>query len=149
MSSQQVVITREDIERLIEELQAIESLIDSFEKNLALVIDAIRDLDAAKALVERLREASNVETLADIGGGIYARVGVDLSVKPLVAIGAGYLVEMSIDDLLKYVDERMKELAIAKENLERNLSALSSRANEIRRFLAYIYSQASRRSDVR
>lgn len=149
MSSQQVVITREDIERLLNELQVIESLMENFEKNMALVLDVIKDLDAAKSLVGLLRSSPNVETLADIGGGIYAKVGVDLSVKPLVAVGAGYLVEMDVDSLLGYIDERLKELNVARENLERNLSALSSRANEIRRFLTYIYSQALRQADVR
>ncbi|WP_243678107.1 hypothetical protein [Vulcanisaeta distributa] len=67
---QRIVITREDIERLIEERNSLAALLDVVRQNLALVTQSINELRSAKDMLTLLSKGAVQDTYAGgVGGG--------------------------------------------------------------------------------
>ncbi|WP_054849436.1 hypothetical protein [Vulcanisaeta sp. JCM 14467] len=71
---QRIVITREDIERLIEERNSLAALLDVVRQNLALVTQSINELRNAKDMLTLLSKGAAQDTYAGVGGGVFIKL---------------------------------------------------------------------------
>lgn len=140
-SVQRIVITQEDIARMIQELEALESTANALRQNLAVLTASITELRTARSLIKKMIDGERIEdAYATIGGGIFVKTKVEDFKKVLVNVGAGYVIELEVDKAIDFVDKRIKELEDTRSRIEARLNEIVRRAENIRQFLAYIYS---------
>ncbi len=70
---QRIVITREDIERLVEERNSLAALLDVVRQNLALVAQSLNELRSAKDMLTLLSKGAVQDTYAGVGGGVFIK----------------------------------------------------------------------------
>jgi prefoldin alpha subunit len=123
--------------------QAI-GLIRSEEAKLADVNNRINqsvallsELKIAKATLSNLPEKES-ETLIPIGGGILLPSKASSRVKVMINVGAGAVVEKSIPDAIKMLDEKIalvdkniKQLSDLASKLKTNIDTLKSKVDEV------------------
>ncbi len=127
-------ISREEIERLAQELELVEQLALSMQRQLDMVVSAIDDINDAINSI-KLVESPPSETLIHIGGSTYVRGSIQEKSSLIVAIGAGYYIEVDSNIAKAMLETRIKELEETRKNLEENIARLVDRANQIRQFL--------------
>jgi prefoldin alpha subunit len=138
-----MVITREDIERLIEERNSLTALLDALRQNLALVTQSLSELSGAKDMLTILNKGEVQDTYANIGGGVFIKALPAQGEKVLVGVGANYVIEMDINYAINYIGDRIKEIEDLKSKLESQSAEIAKRVTDIDNFLLYI-SQAVR-----
>lgn len=140
---QRMVITREDIERLIEERNSLTALLDALRQNLALVTQSLNELSGARDMLTILSKGEAQDTYANIGGGVFIKASPAQGEKVLVGVGANYVIEMDINYAINYIGDRIKEIEDLKSKLESQSAEIAKRVTDIDNFLLYI-SQAVR-----
>ncbi|WP_069807740.1 prefoldin subunit alpha [Vulcanisaeta thermophila] len=135
---QRIVITREDIERLVEERNSLAALLDAIRQNLTLIAQSINELSGARDMLTILSKGEARDTYAEIGGGIFIRASPTQGERVLVSVGANYVVEMDIQSAINYINDRIKELEDLRDKLNSQASEVSKRLNDIDNFLIYI-----------
>lgn len=135
---QRIVITREDIERIVEERNSLTALLDAIRQNLALISQSINELNGAKDMLTILNKGEAKDTYAEIGGGIFIRASPAQGERVLVSVGANYVVEMDVQSAINYIGDRIKELEDLRNKLNAQASDVSKRINDIDNFLLYI-----------
>ncbi len=137
---QRIVITREDIERLIEERNSLAALLDVIRQNLALVTQSINELRSAKDMLTLLSKGVVQDTYAGGvgGGGIFIKASPAQGEKVLVSIGANFVIEMDISYAINYIDERIKEFEDLRSKLDAQSADVAKRITDIDNFLLYI-----------
>ncbi|MGC8606869.1 MAG: prefoldin subunit alpha [Vulcanisaeta sp.] len=135
---QRIVITREDIERLIEERNSLAALLDVIRQNLALITQSINELRSAKDMLTLLNKGEVQDTYAGVGGGIFIRASPAQGEKVLVSVGANFVIEMDIPYAINYIDERIKEFEDLKSKLDSQSADITKRITDIDNFLLYI-----------
>lgn len=135
---QRIVITREDIERLIEERNSLTALLDAIRQNLTLINQSINELNGAKDMLTILSKGEAKDTYAEIGGGIFIRALPNQGERVLVSVGANYVVEMDIQSAINYINDRIKELEDLRNKLDSQAADVSKRITDIDNFLLYI-----------
>ncbi|MGC8543543.1 MAG: prefoldin subunit alpha [Vulcanisaeta sp.] len=136
--SQRIVITREDIERLVEERNSLAALLDVVRQNLALVTQSINELRSAKDMLTLLSKGGVQDTYAGVGGGVFIKASPTQGEKVLVGVGANYVIEMDIPYAINYIDERIKEFEDLRSKLETQSADIAKRIADIDNFLLYI-----------
>ncbi len=127
-------LSREDVERLAQELEMVEQLALSMQRQLDMVVSAIDDMNDAISSI-KLVENPPSETLIHIGGSTYVRGTIQENSSLIVAIGAGYYIEVDSGLARTMLEARVKELEETRKNLEENIARLVERASQIRQFL--------------
>ncbi|GAB6945015.1 prefoldin subunit alpha [Vulcanisaeta sp. JCM 14467] len=135
---QRIVITREDIERLIEERNSLAALLDVVRQNLALVTQSINELRNAKDMLTLLSKGAAQDTYAGVGGGVFIKASPAQGEKVLVSVGANFVVEMDVSYAINYIDERIKEFEDLRSKLDAQSADIAKRITDIDNFLLYI-----------
>jgi prefoldin alpha subunit len=101
---------------------------------------SIRELDAAQRSLESIDSIKDKEALMPVGYDVYLHARIAESSKPLVGVGAGYLVEKEVDEAKQYIakeiEKKTKEinnLMRAKKEIEAALIEISYRIDEAAR----------------
>ncbi|RLF05648.1 MAG: prefoldin subunit alpha [Thermoprotei archaeon] len=123
-------------ERLAAEYTALSQLAEEVRRRIELLNATLNEVASAKSALEELEVVEEgEELLVPIGAGVYVRAKVSGKSEVLVTIGANILVEKSIEEARKYLDEREQKL---RDMLQRHVSdyqSLMSRLGEIEREL--------------
>ncbi len=135
---QRIVITREDIERLIEERNSLAVLLDAVRQNLTLVTQSINELRSAKDMLTLLSKGIVQDTYAGVGGGVFIKASPTQGEKVLVSVGANFVVEMDVSYAINYIDSRIKEFEDLRSKLDSQSADIAKRINDIDNFLLYI-----------
>ena len=135
---QRIVITREDIERLIEERNSLAALLDVVRQNLALVTQSINELRNAKDMLTLLSKGAAQDTYAGVGGGVFIKASPAQGEKVLVSVGANFVVEMDVSYAINYIEERIKEFEDLRSKLDAQSADIAKRITDIDNFLLYI-----------
>ncbi|MCG2863250.1 MAG: prefoldin subunit alpha [Vulcanisaeta sp.] len=138
MQPQRIVITREDIERLIEERNSLAALLDVVRQNLALVTQTLGELRSAKDMLSILKTGNAQDTYAGIGGGVFIKALPVQGEKVLVNVGANYVIEMDVQQAIDYIESRIKEFEDLRSKLDAQLTEIARRISDIDNFLLYI-----------
>ncbi len=138
---QRIVITQQDIARMVEELQALESAASVLRQNIAVLSASISELKVAIDFMKLIdSNVASTDAYASIGGGAFVRVAIRDCSKVLFLLGAGYVVEVDRESAISLIERRVKELEDVKSSAESRLSEILRRAENIRQLLTYIYS---------
>ncbi|RLE96867.1 MAG: prefoldin subunit alpha [Thermoprotei archaeon] len=123
-------------ERLAAEYTALSQLVEEVRRRIELLNATLNEVVSAKSALEELEIVEEgEELLVPIGAGVYVRTRISGKNEVLVTIGANILVEKSIEEARKYLDEREQKL---RDLLQRHMSdyqSLVSRLGEIEREL--------------
>jgi prefoldin alpha subunit len=96
-----------------------------------------------KETLNRLRQCSeDAETLIPIGANVFVYCKLGDREKVLVGIGAEVAVENSIDEALERLEERIKELTDAKEQIDKKVTELDSKVTEVSTKLQQAYEES-------
>ncbi len=134
-------ITEADIARLVQELELLESTAQALRQDITALSAYISELKAARTLVKIMVDGKKIdESYSAIGGGIFIKSRIEDYEKVLVNIGANYVVEMNVSSALDHIDRRIRELEDVRSRLEMRLADTLRRIENIRQFLATIYS---------
>jgi len=135
---QRIVITREQLERIMEERNALIALAEGLRQNLTLIVETANELRGAKEVLSMMSKGGMDEVYAEIGGGVFVRASPVINERVLVNVGANYVVEMDIPNAIGFVEARIKEVEEAKSRLEAQFNEVSRRLGEIEQFLLYV-----------
>ena len=107
----------EEVTRNLTLIEYYKDQLNSLEFQSQYIQAALTDYHKAKLTVEHMKSTSHQsDIMYPIGGGAFLTGAISDPSKVLVNVGAGYLLEKSIDDAIKKIDER---IAAAEENLTR------------------------------
>lgn len=141
---ERIVITREQLEELVERYNELVNLVNTLSQNLTIVNMTINELNNAKAVLEQLSKGSIKDSYVAIGGGVYIKVDAKDPEKVLVDVGEDYIVEMPIAQATDLINRRINELNESKSRLEDELARAIRSSNEIRNVLNAIYASMLR-----
>ncbi len=122
------MVTEEEITRNLTMIEYYKEQLNSIDMQGQYLQAAIADFYKAKLTVEQLDKADDEsEILIPIGGGTFLNGSLKDSSKVLVDIGAGLITEKTIDDTIKKIEGRIKDL---QENQEKLMSMAQKMQNE-------------------
>ncbi|MFN3804635.1 MAG: prefoldin subunit alpha [Pyrobaculum sp.] len=123
-------MTRQELQRLMEEYQLVGELIASLQAQHGAVSEILAELTTALDGV-RLLKGGGGERLVHIGAGLFVR-GAFETAEVLTPLGAGYHAFIDLDNAERVIRERIEEYSRVKTALEENLERLAGRAAQIR-----------------
>jgi prefoldin alpha subunit len=126
-------MSRQDVQRLLEEYQLIGELLSSLQAQHTTVAELLDELTTALDGV-RLLKGGGDGWLVHIGAGLFVSGAFDTR-EVLTPIGAGYHAFLDLDNAERILQERIEEYSRLKTSLEENLQKLAERAEQIRQVL--------------
>ncbi len=123
-------ISRQEVQRLLEEYQLINELLASLQSQHASISEVLSELTSAVDGIQILKN-KNGETLVHIGAGLFV-AGVFNAVEVFTPLGAGYHAFLDLENAERIVRERIEEYSKVKTALEENIEKLLQRANQLR-----------------
>ena len=118
----------EEITKNLTMIEYYKEQLNSIDMQAQYLQAAIADFYKAKLTVEQLHKTSDQsEILIPIGGGTFLNGTLTDHSKVLVDIGAGLVTEKTVDDAVKKIEERIKDL---EENQEKLMSMVQKMQNE-------------------
>jgi prefoldin alpha subunit len=122
-----------------EELQKYMTLIEYYKEQLktlefqfSLIQNTINDQNKAKITLEKLNGVKNdSELLLPIGGGAFINATLKNSTKVLYDVGDGIVIEKTIEEALKKVDMRIKELQQTEEKISTMAQQIQNETNDV------------------
>jgi prefoldin alpha subunit len=110
----------EEITRNLTLIEYYKQQLESIDMQLQYLQATIAEYQRAKMTVEQLTTVDeNSELLIPVGAGTFVNGSLKNASNVLIGIGAGLVVEKSVNEAIVKLDERMKRLA---ENQEKMLS---------------------------
>ncbi|MCD6382944.1 MAG: prefoldin subunit alpha [Thermoplasmata archaeon] len=129
-----------DLERIAAAIEMLKAELGAVEERLALIASALSEITLARKSLEALKGSSDNEILLPIGSEIRLP-GVIKSLKPVVNVGRGVHVEMSVDRALKFLKEREDELKRTEEELKGRMEEIFKQYEALNTQAAQIYTQ--------
>jgi len=127
-------MSRQDVQRLLEEYQLIGELLSSLQTQHTTVAELLDELTTALDGVRLLKSGGGDGRLVHIGAGLFVSGAFDTR-EILTPIGAGYHAFLDLDNAERILQERIEEYSRLKTSLEENLQKLAERAEQIRQVL--------------
>lgn len=124
------MISRQELQKLLEEYQLASELIASLQAQHGTVSEILAELTTALDGV-RLLKSGGGEGLVHIGAGLFVK-GVFETAEVLTPLGAGYHAFLDLDNAERVIRERIEEYSKVKTALEENIEKLAGRAAQIR-----------------
>lgn len=110
----------EDITKNLTMIEYYKQQLESIDAQLQYLSTVLAEYQRAKATVEQLHAADpNTEVLIPLGGGTFVNGSVKNTSNVLIGIGSCLVVEKSVGDALKKLDERINKIH---ENQEKIVS---------------------------
>jgi prefoldin alpha subunit len=126
-------MSRQDVQKLLEEYQLIGELLASLQTQYATVTELLEELTAALDGVRILKNGGEGR-LVHIGAGLFVSGTFDTK-EVLTPLGAGYHAFLDFDNAERILQERIEEYSKLKTSLEENIQRLAERAEQIRQIL--------------
>lgn len=126
-------MSRQDVQRLLEEYQVINELLATLQAQHATVSELLEELTTALDGV-RLLKTEGGERLVHIGAGLFV-MGTFNTREVLTPLGAGYHAFLDLENAERILKERIDEYSKVKTSLEENIEKLIERAAQIRQVL--------------
>lgn len=116
--------SNENIQELANQARVLESYLTEIQSRENLSMKVINETRASLESLKSLKEIDSAETIFNLGGGISIKSNVKKPDTLMVNVGAGVVVEKSIESSIQFLEEKLKEL-------ETVFTALISQKNEI------------------
>ena len=132
-----------------EELQKYMTLIEYYKEQLktleyqfSLIQNTINDQNKAKITLENINGVKNdSDLLLPIGGGAFINATLKNSSKVLYDVGEGIVIEKSVEDVIKKVDMRIKELQQTEEKISTMAQQIQNESSDAQNKAEMILSQ--------
>ncbi|DAC72435.1 MAG TPA: prefoldin subunit alpha [Thermoplasmata archaeon] len=135
----------EEITRNLTLIEYYKQQLESIDMQLQYLQSTLADYQRAKMTVEELHGASeNSDLLIPVGGGTFVNASLKSSSNVLIGVGAGVVIEKTIDEAVLKLEERMKRI---QENLEKMVSLgqkIQSDAEELSNRTQHMMQEAQR-----
>ncbi|MBD3173511.1 prefoldin subunit alpha [Candidatus Bathyarchaeota archaeon] len=111
--------------KLISEMRMMEGTVNTLQQRLQMLMGSVSELRLAKQSLGDLKDIeSDSNLLVPIGGSAFINASLGDIEKVVVGIGADVSLEMSYDDAVKEVTERLDEMENAKTSVEQQLNQI-------------------------
>ncbi|MHB1440355.1 MAG: prefoldin subunit alpha [Cuniculiplasma sp.] len=115
-----------------EELEFLESYINSSEKQITLLTQGIEDYGKALSILQSKEITQSSENLISLGGGVFARGRIDRESAVLVAIGSDIFIEEKPESTIGRLNAQIDEVRKTLQNMN------SQRTEALRRYEALV-----------
>ena len=110
----------EDITKNLTLIEYYKQQLESIDMQLSYLQSTLAEYQRAKITVEQLHAVDeNSELLIPIGAGTFVNASLTNASNVLIGVGAGVVIEKTVDEAIVKLEERMKRI---QENLEKMVS---------------------------
>ena len=113
------------LRQLVTEMRMMEGTVNTLQQRLQVVLASVSELRLAKQSLGDLKDIeSGSNLLVPVGGAAFINANLGDVEKVVVGIGADVSLEMSYDDAVKDVEERLQEMEKAQSSIEQQLGQI-------------------------
>ncbi len=113
------------LRQLITEMRMMEGTVNTLQQRHQLVLSSVSELRLAKQSLEDLKNVKpGSNLLVPVGGAAFIKASLGDFEKIIVGIGADVSLEMTYDDAVKDVNERLEEMEKAQGSIEQQLGQI-------------------------
>jgi len=132
----------ETLRNLTAEYTLLRSLVDSIQRQIELLSNALAEISLTKATLEELKKCEGEkDILLHIGSGTYIGAKIKDTSKVIFGIGAGYSVDKSLDEALKKLEERSGKLQQQLSQSQMQLSQALARLEAVQGQISSLYAK--------
>ena len=126
-----------------EELEFLESFINSSEKQINLLTQGIEDYGKALSVLQSKEVSESSENLISLGGGVFARGRIEREKEVMVAVGSDIFIEEKPERTIERLKGQIEEVRKSLQSLN------DQRAEALRRYQTIVQSvNSSQKQDV-
>lgn len=123
-------MNEQELRQAMSTLELFRAQLESIAENQQLIQISLEELGRARETLNQFQKAKEGdELLVPIGGNSFVFAKVATNAKAIVGIGTGISVEKSMDEAIKTMDERSKELLDTMNKLNDRRLAIEEQAN--------------------
>ncbi len=112
--------------------QVLQSRVEDLKKHIPGIQQKAMEYEATnQALFEINKIKKGNDLLVPLGSGFYTHSKVDSTEDIVVDIGAGVMAKKSLEDSLKFIEKKKKEIQSISEQLQFELNQIVGKMNEI------------------
>jgi prefoldin alpha subunit len=123
-------MNEQELRQAMSTLELFRAQLESIAENQQLIQISLEELGRARETLNQFQNAKEGdELLVPIGGNSFVFAKVATNAKAIVGIGTGISVEKSMDEAIKTMDDRSKELLDTMNKLNDRRLAIEEQAN--------------------
>lgn len=123
-------MSEEQAQALMQQMQALESYMADLIQKEEAVIRLLQEASGAIESMATLNEDAPHETLVPVGLGTYVKATIQPKEKIIVNIGAGAAIEQDKASAINYIEQRIKELEIALQQISAQRQEIAARLEQ-------------------
>ena len=123
-------MSEEQAQALVQQMQALEAYMADLIQKEEAVIQLIREASGAIESMSALNSDAPYDTLVPVGLGTYVKATIQPKEKIIVNIGAGAAIEQDKASAINYVEQRIKELEVALQQLSAQRQEIAARLEQ-------------------
>ena len=128
---QELAAIEQRINELVQQSRILEAYMNDVMTRQVTVSKLMEEAHLASNTIQTITSESDVESLMPIGIGVYVKSVVPPVKKLLINLEAGVAIEKSREDVLNYVETRIKEYEVAARQLEAQRQEIAMRLNQL------------------
>lgn len=128
---QELAAIEQRINELVQQSRILEAYMNDIMTRQLTVNKIMEEAHLASTTIQNINSESDVESLMPIGIGVYIKTTVPPIKKLLINFDAGVAIEKSREDVLNYVEARIKEFEVASRQLEAQRQEITMRINQL------------------
>src|SRR5919108_4398928 len=129
--NQQQAAADQKINEMVQQSRILEAYMNDTITRQATVTRLIEEARLASSAIQNIIDESEVESLMPVGIGVYIKALVPPAKKLLVNVGAGVTIEKSREDIINYIESKIKEFEIALRQLTNQKQQIEMRMEQI------------------
>lgn len=123
-------MSEEQAQALLQQMQALEAYMADLIQKEEAVIKLLQEASGAIESMAMLNEDVTHETLVPVGMGTYVKATIQSKEKMIVNIGAGAAIEQDKASAINYMEQRIKELEIALQQISAQRQEIAARLEQ-------------------
>ncbi|MDQ4050101.1 MAG: prefoldin subunit alpha [Thermoproteota archaeon] len=128
---QELSAIEQRINELVQQSRILEAYMNDVMTRQVTVSKLMEEAHLASNTIQTITAESDVESLMPIGIGVYVKTVVPPIKKLLINLDAGVAIEKNREDVLNYVETRIKEYEVAARQLEAQRQEIAMRINQL------------------
>ncbi|MEK6877532.1 MAG: prefoldin subunit alpha [Thermoproteota archaeon] len=123
-------MSEEQAQALLQQMQALEAYMADLIQKEEAVIKLLQEASGAIESMATINEDVTHETLVPVGMGTYVKATIQSKEKMIVNIGAGVAIEQDKASAINYMEQRIKELEIALQQISAQRQEIAARLEQ-------------------
>lgn len=122
----------EKLQTLVAQMKMIEAYLNDIATRETTIARLIEEGRSAVDAIRSMSGKDNVQTLVPVGIGVYMQASVTPPDKLLLSVGSGVAIEKSRDDVINYIETRMREMEAALHSIFSQKQGLEMKMEQTR-----------------